>query len=192
MNRLLLDPPPADQPETVPTLLRAAEIAWLIGCGCAVWAALVMTVRAALPAFRSGRRSALRPLLAGGGAVLLEVALLVLVAILRGPAAASSLPMAFVLVGLAWLLGLVPTVLLVALGPVCMLGRLAPTETALRRTLGPAWGVVIALTVCCGLNLAAVAVAAPGPVAVVGTAYGLICALAALISAGRTVGLGVA
>ena len=135
LNRLLLDPPPPDQSGTVPMLLRAAEIIWLIGCGFAAWAALVMTIRTALPTLRSGRRAALRPLLAAGAAVLAEAAGLALLAVLRGPVTGGSLPIAFAVLGLVWTLGLGPTVLLVALGPVRVLCRLAPTEGDLRRAL---------------------------------------------------------
>lgn len=189
LNRLLLDPPPPDQSGTVPMLLRAAEITWLIGCGFATWAALVMTIRTALPTLRSGRRAALRPLLAAGAAVLAEAAGLALLAVLRGPVTGGSLPIAFAVLGLVWTLGLGPTVLLVALGPVRVLCRLAPTEGDLRRALGPAWGVVTALALCCLLDLAAVAMSAAGPLAMAGAMFGLICATAALISARRTVGL---
>ena len=78
-------------------------------------------------------------MLAAGAAVLAEAAGLALLAVLRGPVTGGSLPIAFAVLGLVWTLGLGPTVLLVALGPVRVLCRLAPTEGDLRRALGPAW-----------------------------------------------------
>lgn len=190
VNRALLDPPVPGATRGVRTLLDAGYVLFFLGWALALLGAAPVVLRALVPAVRSRRWTALRPLVPAVVLGLLEAIGLVALAVTRtgDPSHPSAIAITCAVI---WLVGFAAFVVSLGIGPAVSLARVGATTTTLRSSAFVTLPLALALVALTGCSLAAVA--RSGDAALVGSgvpvtlalAVACVASLVALVSSGR-------
>jgi len=192
IDKALLDPPGAHVDATVRRLLDVTTALWVAGWAIALTGAALVVARALVPALRARRWSVLRPLLPA--LVLLVVEAVGLVVLALATRSHDSRPSTTaVVVGTAWIVGLLALLVSSGLGPGATIRQLRPDATALRLPTVLAAALSLCLAALTATASAAVVVArdatlagALAPVAAV-VIVGVVASVTATVSSARGV-----
>jgi hypothetical protein len=190
IDKALLDPPGPGVDATVRRLLDAATVALVAGWVVALAGASLLAWRALAPALRARRWSVLRPLLP---AVVLGVVEAVGLVALAAAARPDSPRPTVIVLGTAWVVGLLAFLVGGGVGPGVTIRRLRPETAALRLPALLSGALALCLTALTATSTAAVLVA--GDASLVGSfapvalavAVAAVASSAALVSSARGV-----
>jgi len=183
MQKALLDPPGPGADTTVRRLLDVSVTMFAAGWVVALVGAAVVVGRALLPAIRGRRWSVLRPLMPATALGVLEGGGLVALAVTARSDASSPSP-GLVVLGAAWLVGLLAFLACAGFGPVVAIVRLRPDSGVLRIPTFLAAGLSLCLAAMTATCAAAVLLA--GDARLLGTVVPVVAAVAVGVLASST------
>lgn len=187
MNRLLFDPLPQHSDPTAQRLAQASQIPLLIAAVLLIGAGAIAGLAGLRSVRPSERSQVVRPLapaaLLGG---IEALGLIAVWALRRGhPSVWPHPSIAFVAVGVAWVLGFGLFVIAAAVGPPLALRRTCPAVGPLQTATIVATVAVGGLTVAVGMCVAAASLQGLTPAAVLASLYGIASLCSAAVAARR-------